>query len=606
MIMSIAAALAAAPIVSAAPTPAPAPAPADFRFRIARSNGTLYNPWTLSDDKVELRSFIGSGAKPGDFVAPTIRVAPGQRLKINIDNQLEACSEAQRAKHLCFNDTNLHTHGLWVSPSGNSDNVLVSIAPGKRFQYAYDIPADHPAGTFWYHPHHHGAGFVQVGSGMAGALIVTGDRVPTATTPGDIDILLKDARGKAFPERVMIFQHIKYGCLDEKGVIEGKRDEKDEPIRPFTCSPGKIGRIESFDNDWGWRRSGRFTGINGKVQPMLGTARAGDFERWRLINAGTGESMHMRLYRLDPAAPPLRTVKAADQVAWRERYCTGQPLPMWQIAMDGLTRSQVLKVDQAILFAGERSDVITRLPAPGHYCMVNDTSSIDPEKLNPSRMIAVIEAKGPAPASADPGASLQATLVRSAERMLTGYEQAAVRARITSELTDGMKLSSFTWHKAIPKAEVSGYREVILNIVDGPDDTAFRVNGRTYDHARMDAVLPLDKAEEWRAIALIEDHPLHIHVNPFQIVSIEDPLGRDVTDSKGPAFDPDYAGLKGEWKDTVLLKKDIRVAFRTRYERFTGDFVTHCHIMFHGDHGMMQNLRIAAEDGTALPLHAVH
>ena len=56
----------------------------------------------------------------------------------------------------------------------------------------------------------------------------------------------------------------------------------------------------------------------------------------------------------------------------------------------------------------------------------------------------------------------------------------------------------------------------------------------------------------------------------------------------------------------MILKKDIRVAFRTRYERFTGDFVIHCHIMFHGDHGMMQNLRIAAEEKTAPAPHAAH
>ncbi len=100
--------------------------------------------------------------------------APGQRLKIEIDNRLEPCTDKQSAEHLCFNDTNFHTHGLWVSPSGNSDNVLISIAPGSEHQYEYDVPADHPAGTFWYHPHAHGAGFGQVGSGMAGALIVTG------------------------------------------------------------------------------------------------------------------------------------------------------------------------------------------------------------------------------------------------------------------------------------------------------------------------------------------------------------------------------------------------------------------------------------------------
>ena len=582
------------------------PPPVDYRFDIARAQGVLYNPWTLSDDKVELRSFLGSGAKPGDFVAPTMRVAPGQQLKVLLNNKLEACSETQRAKHLCYNDTNLHTHGLWVSPSGNSDNVLISIAPGERFQHSYDIPVDHPAGTFWYHPHRHGAGFVQVGSGMAGALIVTGNRLPTMTSPGDIDILLKDERGRPFPERVMLFQQIQYGCLNDKGVNEGVRDKDNEPVRPFTCSPGKTGTIEGFDNDWGWQKTGRFTGINGKVQPRLADAKTGAFERWRLVNAGTGESMRMRIRRLDPAAPPLRTIKAADQEVWRERYCSGQPLPMWQIALDGLTRSAVHKVDEAVLFAGERTDVIVRLPEAGLYCMVNDTSRIDTEKLNPSRMVALIGAKGTGNAAPDSNGLFQAAMISSAEIALAGSERAAIRVRVVGELKDGLKLTAFTWHKPIPKTEVSAYREVILNIVDGPEETAFRVNGLTYDHDRIDAVLPLGKAEEWRTTSLNFGHPLHIHVNPFQIVSIMDHEKRDMTDPASPAFDPDYAGLKGEWKDTLFIKENVRVAFRTRYERFTGDFVIHCHIMFHGDHGMMQNLRIAAEQGAAPAPHTAH
>ena len=589
-------------VIAALLAGAAVPPPADYRFEIVRAKGALYNPWTLKDDKVELRSFVGSGAKPGDFVAPTIRVSPGQQLKIDIANRLEPCTAKQSADHTCFNDTNIHTHGLWVSPSGASDNVLISIPPGGEHQYIYDIPADHPAGTFWYHPHRHGDGFVQVGSGMAGALIVTGNRLPTAERPGDIDILLKDARGKAFPERVMIFQQIKYGCLDDKGVIEAKRDEVGDPLRPFTCAAGQTGRIESFDNDFGWRKSGRFTGINGKVEPVLDAAKSGGFERWRLINAGTGENMRMRLYRLDAAAPPLRTVKAEEQIAWRNRYCTGKPLPMWQIAMDGLTRSAVRQVDEAVLFPGERSDVVVRLPNAGLYCIVNDTGPDDLDKTNPARMIATVAAVG-ASAAGDPAALLRSVLIRSAEKALAGNPD--VRARVVADLNGGMKLSAFTWHKPIEEAEVSGYREAILNIIDGPSGTTFRVNGRTYEHGRIDAVLPLGKAEEWRAVSLIEDHPLHIHVNPFQIVSITDSQDRDVTDPASPAFDPDYAGLKGEWKDTVIVKKDIHVAFRTRYERFTGDFVTHCHIMYHGDHGMMQNLRIAA-DGEGEPAHAMH
>ena len=59
----------------AAATAAP---PLHYQFEISRARGTIYNPWTLSDDIVELRSFVGSGARPGDFVAPTIRVAPSK------------------------------------------------------------------------------------------------------------------------------------------------------------------------------------------------------------------------------------------------------------------------------------------------------------------------------------------------------------------------------------------------------------------------------------------------------------------------------------------------------------------------------------------------
>jgi len=592
-------------LLIAALAAAAANSPSSYDFVIERAQGTIYNPWTLSNDKVELRSFVGSGAKAGDFVAPTIRVVPGQRLNIELDNHLEPCTEKQRSEHLCFSETNLHTHGLWVSPSGNSDNVLISIKPGEKFRYEYDIPAEHPAGTFWYHPHSHGAGYAQVGSGMAGALIVTGNRLPTATSPGDIDVLLKDEHGRSFAERVMIFQQIAYGCLNDKGVIEGERDKIGDPVRPFTCSPGKVGRIESFDNDWGWRRSGRFTGINGKVEPQLDDAKAGTFERWRLINAGRGEPMRMRLYRLDPAAPSLRTIRAEEQTAWRQRYCGGQPLPMWEIALDGLTRSAIRRTDEAVLFAGERKDLIVRLPESGLYCIVNDTTR-DGVENNPSRIVALVAAKGTSSSIVDSEPLLRAALIGAAEKSLEGDGSANIREKVIADLKDGMKLSSFVWHKTITEAEISGYREALLDIVDGPEQGAFRVNGRSYDHNRIDAVLPLGKAEQWRAVALIEEHPLHIHVNPFQIVSIEDAAGHDLTDPKNTAFDPDYAGLKGEWKDTVFIKENVRLTFRTRYERFTGDFVIHCHIMFHGDHGMMQNLRIAADDEDGAVTHTAH
>ena len=564
--------------------------PVEYSFDIGMARGEIYNPWTLSDDPVELRSFRGAGIEDGAFVAPEIRVRPGQRLRVGIDNQLPACPEGAGAAP-CYNDTNLHTHGLWVSPAGNSDNVLITVRPGEQFQYEYDVPVDHPAGTFWYHPHQHGNGYVQVGSGMAGPLIVTGDRAPTATTPGDIDILLRDAEG-AFSERTLLFQQIQYGCLDETGTIEGRMVDG-EYVRPWTCRPGVTGRIDSPDHDWNWVNSGRFTGINGKVQPVLQGARAGRFERWRLIHGGTREGVRMRLYPLADDAPDLRTVTGEAQAEWRIRNCQGAPLQIWQIAADGLTGSQVRPTDEAVLFPGERLDVVTWFPEPGRYCVVQDTTRVDIED-NPSRMLAVLEV-GPG-AGADPMANpsvlLQAQMIAAAEQALAAPDQAAVRQRVIEDLKNGLGLAAFVWHPTVTPEEVTGYREVILSIVDIPNGALFHVNGRAYDHGRIDQMLPLGGVDEWRVSSLTASHPLHIHVNPFQIVSIVDAEGRPVTDPEAPAFDPDYAGMVGQWKDTVFVKEGHSAVIRTRFERFTGDFVMHCHILFHGDHGMMQHLRI--------------
>jgi FtsP/CotA-like multicopper oxidase with cupredoxin domain len=65
----------------------------------------------------------------------------------------------------------------------------------------------------------------------------------------------------------------------------------------------------------------------------------------------------------------------------------------------------------------------------------------------------------------------------------------------------------------------------------------------------------------------------------------------------GEPNDPQYANLKGAWKDTLFVKQNYIIVMRTRYERYIGDFVLHCHILDHEDQGMMQNIRIAVPDG---------
>ena len=86
-----------------------------------------------------------------------------------------------------FNTTNLHVHGIQTTPHlfnpvGTSDPaaMMLAIEPGASFTYNFPIPADHPSGLFWFHPHHHGSTDVQVSGGMAGLIVVRGaiDEVP--------------------------------------------------------------------------------------------------------------------------------------------------------------------------------------------------------------------------------------------------------------------------------------------------------------------------------------------------------------------------------------------------------------------------------------------
>ena len=54
------------------------------------------------------------------------------------------------------------------------------------------------------------------------------------------------------------------------------------------------------------------------------------------------------------------------------------------------------------------------------------------------------------------------------------------------------------------------------------------------------------------------------------------------------------------WKDVVYAPMGDATLIRTRYTRYTGDFVLHCHILSHEDQGMMQRVRIVDAPAEAL------
>ena len=191
-------------------------------------------------------AYTYGGTTPG----PTLRVRPGDVLSITLRNRLGET-------------TNLHTHGLHVSPSGSADNVFVSVPDGEERTYTYEIPADHRSGLFWYHPHHHEMVARQLFGGLAGAIVVEDaiDELPELAAARRRLLVLSDA------------------------VVGSSADVLD---------------VSMMEQMLG--REGDTVLVNGVAAPTI-AAQAGTLEHWRILNASPS-----RYYRLALDGNPLHVI----------------------------------------------------------------------------------------------------------------------------------------------------------------------------------------------------------------------------------------------------------------------------------------------------------
>ncbi len=178
----------------------------------------------------------------GQIPGPIIEANPGDEVSITLLNHLPET-------------TNLHFHGLHVPSTGNADNVMLRVPPQETLNYRFTLPSDHPAGTFWYHPHVHGSAATQVSRGLAGVFIVR----------GEIDLLPEIQRA---PESVLVLQDFD---LDAQG----------EPLEP---------RIMERING----REGRLITVSGRVSPRINIQRGG-WIRLRMVNASSSRFYRMRI-----------------------------------------------------------------------------------------------------------------------------------------------------------------------------------------------------------------------------------------------------------------------------------------------------------------------
>lgn len=324
---------------------------------VTRPDGTAGKPTNLRVDGLMLYN----GA-----LAPEVwRLNAGDVLKVKLMNKLPSGDDGA---------TNLHTHGLLVSPDLDEvggkaaepvgDTVYVCTVPEgepsggpsskhcalhhslfgatpSEMNYEVALPSDHPEGLFWYHPHLHMSARRQVGSGLAGLIYIKGRDTKVSGGARTVD-------GAEPPERFLMLKDIQVGGFDTTDPDNikasflplSKHDSGICGVRTGVTPPWPGACV---GKDVGWL----FT-VNGQILPTIKVA-AGTTEVWRIGN--TSADMTYDLALVEDG--------------------TGRPLRLQVLARDGVAatvtgRSGPLYAERILLMPGSRIEVgVARRTADG-------------------------------------------------------------------------------------------------------------------------------------------------------------------------------------------------------------------------------------------------
>jgi suppressor of ftsI len=239
----------------------------------ANSSGSLSTPPELRAKhhtlSLTLHAAVTSDGKNSFYydrqpIAPTLRVSPGDQLKITYINDLPIKAKETCAITPCMDMTNLHFHGLKVSPDAPQDDVLdMMAAPGQTLHYTVQIPKDHPPGLYWYHTHPHGESHRQALDGMSGALVIEG-----------VESYFPSLAG--LPERVLVVRGRSIVNDPESTDLKHRVDLSSNVCGAESETPDEV-----------------FT-MNGSVRPPIEIA-PGERQFWRIVNATADRYLDLQL-----------------------------------------------------------------------------------------------------------------------------------------------------------------------------------------------------------------------------------------------------------------------------------------------------------------------
>ncbi|MEL7090610.1 MAG: multicopper oxidase domain-containing protein [Pseudomonadota bacterium] len=616
-------------------------------------------------------------------VGPTMEFTRGQITGVWMRNLLEVCgtnpsieptaTDAGYTPHN-FDYTNLHTHGLHVSPRAPSDDVLVTVVPDQikdictthpdaitakdpaTFPYFYDIPESHPIGTFWYHPHMHGSVAAQVGPGMSGALLIR-----SGAGEIDFDEALEIACGiTRDDERVMVLQHIDYSApqagTPDTGIYVAT-NTYNGPEQDFSCTPSVAPNAPSFDVG---KPVTTKTSVNGIVNPSL-EMQPGEILRFRMVNATNGNTYIPKfvaaadapagqalpeVYAVMVDGIPIYAINSADD----PDGTFGPDTPYFQIDYDQArpadgdnsmaARKYWTTAELITLAPAQRLDILVKAPAIPDGDTVTFTlvgaAQVGADGKPSATAPNVMDNEGANKANTDPIVTVQVTgTPRSGQSVptMSFFEVDSLRqnrglanANLTRpELPVASQPSSLSvgemtelWFANYLLSEQDGaetpiahpnWKSLNFAYVQDPSKDAtqanFQINGQSFDANLRDAPqldIPIDGWTSWELFSSNDMHMFHIHINSFMI------LGRYTVAENTPADATFNSYLMPIWRDTAYFDAagnetatsfdpnstvGRRIAALSYQIDYTGEFVFHCHSLYHEDNGMMFTVMIS-------------
>ena len=453
---------------------------------------------TNTDSVLEFNTRLYNGKFPG----PTLRFKAGDTVNVKLKNSLAdplvpysgtEWNEFDKAQM-----TNLHTHGLHVSPSGNADNVWIEVEPGEEFDYSYNPHAEHAPGMSYYHSHLHGAGFVQVTGGLYGAMIV------------DLPDDALYAPLKNLPESIIML-----GIINGNGIEDSESYERVNLVSGSPFPAAITGGLEGFQ---------RYALVNGVFQPTM--------------TFGTNQLQHFRITNTGSQGFLLQT----------DGDCS-----IWEIAKDAIYLDEPIPVGLVYLGPANRADLLILCRTPGLFSMYSNTT------------YEVEEVKG------------------DVVKQDIFYMQVNAAAAGATTIND-IRLPALPDY--LPELRHSMDRR-IYKAQDISMDYGEKISGNKLEcRGCLSEVWKVGRAYEAN-ITSTAFHPLHMHVNHYQIIDWEYDGGSH----------PDLVFFReGERRDTIPLISGLRVTVRFYLDSYTGLALSHCHLAHHADKGMMRLQYIADDD----------